>query len=91
MLRGDSKTYWIHQPPSGGCVLKHLVALKMHRLTLQPPSGGCVLKRALSGCIRRRIQQPPSGGCVLKQTFALHARSDARETAAFGRLRVETP
>ena len=32
------------QPPSGGCVLKQLIAPPSFALLLQPPSGGCVLK-----------------------------------------------
>ena len=37
------------QPPSGGCVLKHLYRLLICRLMIQPPSGGCVLKHCLYG------------------------------------------
>ena len=32
------------QPPSGGCVLKLLIARLRHLRKTQPPSGGCVLK-----------------------------------------------
>ena len=32
------------QPPSGGCVLKHLNASATYTAYGQPPSGGCVLK-----------------------------------------------
>ena len=35
----------LSQPPSGGCVLKHMVCLFVGILKFQPPSGGCVLKR----------------------------------------------
>ena len=34
----------ISQPPSGGCVLKRLIATVMKIKFSQPPSGGCVLK-----------------------------------------------
>ena len=34
----------IEQPPSGGCVLKHLAPYHKRLLIVQPPSGGCVLK-----------------------------------------------
>ena len=36
------------QPPSGGCVLKHLRAAIFAHCIKQPPSGGCVLKQKLS-------------------------------------------
>ena len=32
------------QPPSGGCVLKLVVAVHVFERGTQPPSGGCVLK-----------------------------------------------
>ena len=32
------------QPPSGGCVLKHLLLVAKICKDKQPPSGGCVLK-----------------------------------------------
>ena len=35
------------QPPSGGCVLKLIWAVRMAMVTNQPPSGGCVLKQYL--------------------------------------------
>ena len=56
------------QPPSGGCVLKH-VGLRVGKSVVnnQPPSGGCVLK-PLGGLVSTMpVCQPPSGGCVLKQ------------------------
>ena len=34
----------LQQPPSGGCVLKHLEGLIEDEAGRQPPSGGCVLK-----------------------------------------------
>ena len=55
------------QPPSGGCVLKH-VGLRVGKSVVnnQPPSGGCVLK-PLGGLVSTMpVCQPPSGGCVLK-------------------------
>ena len=33
------------QPPSGGCVLKHVIAGIDDFDLVQPPSGGCVLKQ----------------------------------------------
>ena len=56
------------QPPSGGCVLKHI--LNHHSSTFlqnQPPSGGCVLKQTGFKVLQAAETQPPSGGCVLKQ------------------------
>ena len=35
---------FVHQPPSGGCVLKHIRGHLITGTLLQPPSGGCVLK-----------------------------------------------
>ncbi len=35
------------QPPSGGCVLKHMLMMLIKLLNPQPPSGGCVLKHIL--------------------------------------------
>ena len=43
-LRYWSKTY--KQPPSGGCVLKLIIADAELSRRRQPPSGGCVLKRS---------------------------------------------
>ena len=34
----------VTQPPSGGCVLKLLLAQCEKAVKVQPPSGGCVLK-----------------------------------------------
>ena len=36
----------VHQPPSGGCVLKPPLPLVSLQFLYQPPSGGCVLKHA---------------------------------------------
>ena len=38
------RVMFIHQPPSGGCVLKPLVFATPKPTRDQPPSGGCVLK-----------------------------------------------
>ena len=54
------------QPPSGGCVLKHLKAKGSNMKKIQPPSGGCVLKHLKVGVNKNADLQPPSGGCVLK-------------------------
>mgnify|MGYP001640088121 CR=1 FL=1 len=37
------------QPPSGGCVLKHILNKYYEHIAYQPPSGGCVLKRLMCG------------------------------------------
>ena len=55
----------------------------------QPPSGGCVLKRDCLIYLNLRLLQPPSGGCVLKQCNYTFSNPFA-QSAAFGRLRVET-
>ena len=54
------------QPPSGGCVLKHLANERGLLSLVQPPSGGCVLKPLRRGVSDSAFIQPPSGGCVLK-------------------------
>ena len=54
------------QPPSGGCVLKHIHSIAKNNVQTQPPSGGCVLKLTLTSISRGCCVQPPSGGCVLK-------------------------
>ena len=48
------------QPPSRGCVLKHLTSTEKPAYLLQPPSRGCVLKQNIKiqnfyiGCSRLR-------------------------------------
>ena len=72
MLKLPKFTRHIHdglQPPSGGCVLKHYMRLRIivYCIVQQPPSGGCVLKPyggTFAACFW--VGQPPSGGCVLK-------------------------
>ena len=54
------------QPPSGGCVLKHIKLCLVAPLPAQPPSGGCVLKPNVADNTAYTVTQPPSGGCVLK-------------------------
>ena len=56
----------------------------------QPPSGGCVLKHGVALVIMNVIGQPPSGGCVLKP-LPLPLIKPLPNSAAFGRLCVETP
>ena len=56
----------VRQPPSGGCVLKHLKKYNTMILCSQPPSGGCVLKLLPIDRGLPLLSQPPSGGCVLK-------------------------
>ena len=57
----------------------------------QPPSGGCVLKQvsAHADGIGDIANQPPSGGCVLKLLLC-RRQQQAQQSAAFGRLCVET-
>ena len=43
-VSGNNQTKSV-QPPSGGCVLKHLTTPRIAKNATQPPSGGCVLKR----------------------------------------------
>ena len=77
------------QPPSGGCVLKHLTVRWSHKTQFQPPSGGCVLKQNCSLCGSKIISQPPSGGCVLKLGQGENHKW-ILTPAAFRRLCVET-
>ena len=78
------------QPPSGGCVLKHLhPALCLHEGAGQPPSGGCVLKPMRNIWTGYTEGQPPSGGCVLK-LVCLKPVCCISKPAAFRRLCVET-
>ena len=79
----------IKQPPSGGCVLKHLI-VEIHRTAYwQPPSGGCVLKQSTNQLVEFGTEQPPSGGCVLKPiTVKIHTIIPV--AATFGWLCVET-
>ena len=78
------------QPPSGGCVLKHIIVLFSIQVSItQPPSGGCVLKHCLERHNHRSVRQPPSGGCVLKQ-IRKYERECPTVPAAFRRLCVET-
>ena len=60
-----------NQPPSGGCVLKHLSRSVWRYRFYQPPSGGCVLKQLNRNLRGHFIAQPPSGGCVLKPQIPL--------------------
>ena len=54
------------QPPLGGCVLKHYMAILLLGLVGQPPLGGCVLKPIPGTIPNNNAFQPPLGGCVLK-------------------------
>ena len=82
-------THKAKQPPSGGCVLKQKVTIRINGGTKQPPSGGCVLKHSWGDINYGCILQPPSGGCVLKLSFdfILNVFDFA---ATFGWLCVET-
>ena len=77
------------QPPSGGCVLKHVSQSPKSFFKYQPPSGGCVLKQAVRMAEAVKAVQPPSGGCVLKLQ-SLCVSYCEQHPAAFGRLCVET-
>ena len=68
----DHKKFY-HQPPSGGCVLKQQVIVRVYKLFYQPPSGGCVLKLSIRFVVFVAKNQPPSGGCVLKHCWTLCA------------------
>ena len=79
----------LHQPPSGGCVLKPLGFICIGLVPVQPPSGGCVLKLELSDNAVKKKTQPPSGGCVLK-LHEVFLNQVSHQPAAFRRLCVET-
>nr|DAQ97065.1 MAG TPA: hypothetical protein [Herelleviridae sp.] len=66
LLSGKCLIRVAFQPPSGGCVLKHLLRVLLYLCLNQPPSGGCVLKLCDPFDKTNRQHQPPSGGCVLK-------------------------
>ena len=79
----------LHQPPSGGCVLKRIKQLLYNIVRIQPPSGGCVLKHKIDEKVLDYYNQPPSGGCVLKHNVIDELDTPTRP-AAFRRLCVET-
>ena len=62
----EAEQYLNVQPPSGGCVLKHMALHINNSIHIQPPSGGCVLKQSFNFGNVSVSFQPPSGGCVLK-------------------------
>ena len=55
------------QPPSGGCVLKH-IHIRAAERHFDPAAFGrlCVETLAVLAYTAMRKSQPPSGGCVLK-------------------------
>ena len=57
------------QPPSGGCVLKHVVQAAFDFVQAQPPSGGCVLKPAHRGAGGGGLQ-PAAFGRLCVETAA---------------------
>ena len=57
----------IHQPPSGGCVLKRHVAGGQEIKPSQPPSGGCVLKPRLN-VMRKALSKPAAFGRLCVET-----------------------
>ena len=55
------------QPPSGGCVLKHVLHGAASYLAVPAAFGRlCVETVSLNPAFVVTIAQPPSGGCVLK-------------------------
>ena len=59
------------QPPSGGCVLKHMRVSTEEQDLTQPPSGGCVLKLTYSLPCRDTIIAAAFGRlCVETKVFA---------------------
>ena len=77
------------QPPSCGCVLKHIRLERLPSDFVQPPSCGCVLKQTYRLLPVPVVGQPPSCGCVLK-LFRFFGNQKNQKAAAFVRLCVET-
>ena len=77
------------QPPSGGCVLKHIALFPFVIPPSQPPSGGCVLKH-WQGWRISEIARPAAFGRLCVETALNLSNSARRASAAFGRLCVET-
>ena len=63
----------VHQPPSGGCVLKHvLLVAQLNRATPAAFGRLCVeTYQPADEIVIQKRPQPPSGGCVLKLMAAL--------------------
>ena len=80
----------IYQPPSGGCVLKHVGARQTNAPEPdQPPSGGCVLKlRRLK--IRQSRNKPAAFRRLCVETVEIGRKYVISVPAAFRRLCVET-
>ena len=78
------------QPPSGGCVLKLVIAESMIRQR-NPAAFRRLCVETLVGMAvaAKQAAQPPSGGCVLK-LLNLKPKNGNQEPAAFRRLCVET-
>ena len=77
------------QPPSGGCVLKHVLLLLDVAVVVQPPSGGCVLKLRHGGGIPC-FSGPAAFGRLCVETMLRISQIYRCLPAAFGRLCVET-
>ena len=58
----------VTQPPSGGCVLKHMISALIKSLRNQPPSGGCVLKHQMCDN-HQTIDQPAAFGRLCVETI----------------------
>ena len=62
----------LHQPPSGGCVLKLFFGRVLQICSIQPPSGGCVLKQSQNG-MGERHRKPAAFGRLCVETMPFRA------------------
>ena len=81
--------FLMYQPPSGGCVLKLPLAIRIYAARYQPPSGGCVLKLVIFG------NTLPAGAPAAFRRLCVETSEAANDDnvsypAAFRRLCVET-
>ena len=68
--------FFVCQPPSGGCVLKHNGG-NGTGATQDPAAFGRLCVETASVFFSQRVRsQPPSGGCVLKRYFGCKLRSE---------------
>ena len=54
------------QPPSGGCVLKPIVAVDGDTAVIAAAFGRLCVETSQAQVLQGSVWQPPSGGCVLK-------------------------
>ncbi len=59
------------QPPSGGCVLKHISKIKRRLPDFSAAFRRLCVETQSACSIAKGWRQPPSGGCVLKQNLRL--------------------